>query len=188
MKSLKTFFMGSLMILIPLISKAEDGDRVGGIRFGYHTANLFLDGSKEGGANNLTGFYFGFSRDNKLAPIIHLNTGLEYFQNGSKVNDDNKIVYHTISIPVTGKVKLGPVFAQAGFGANLKVAERVHIQGTSTTPDQDNRAKWFDVPFIVGGGVKILFISVEARYHWGLVDIDNGFHNQYFQLGASLTF
>ena len=47
----------------------------------------------------------------------------------------------------------------------------------------------FDMPLQVGLGVKILMLSLEARYNWGLLDLnDEGAKNQYFQLGLAVFF
>ena len=184
----KLLFIAVLGVICALSVNAQDSERVGGIRFGYHRAAMFIDGDRLSGTTNFDNFYIGFFRDNKIAPLFSIGTGLEYFQNGAKVDDNNKRVLHTVSIPVNLKVKVGPVFGLAGFGANFKVSEKVFFDGTSTTPDENDKTKVFDAPFILGAGAKIAFISLEGRYHWGLLDVNNGSHNQYFQLGLALSF
>ena len=188
MKTLRSLVVLGLLFAVPFAGKAQTGDKVGGIRFGYHTANMFKDGEKMPLSSNLDNFYIGFSRDNKIAPMFRLGTGLEYFKNGFKIDDDNKLVLHTISIPVNLKIKLGPVFALTGVGANFKVSEKIFLAGSSANPPDDSKSKFFDVPFYLGAGATILFISVEARYHWGLLEANDGYNNRYFQVGAALSF
>lgn len=166
----------------------QDKQKVGGIRGGWHSASLVSDGSKPDTANSLSTFYVGLFRDNKIIEILSFGTGLEYFQNGLKYSDNLKRVIHTVSIPVNLKVKIGPVFARGGAAANIKMAERIIIGEEKNKPSEDNRSKWFDVAAFAGVGVQILFVSVEARYHWGLLDVKNGMHSRYFQLGAALSF
>lgn len=191
MKTVKTLFIIGLLMAVPLSGKAQkEGkeEKVGGIRLGYHAAALYKDGNKMAGTNNLENFYIGIYRDNKIAPLFRIGTGLEYFQNGAKIDNDNKIVLHTLSIPVNFKVKLGPVFALTGVGANFKVSEKVFQNGTSTTPSDEDKSNFFDVPFYLGAGATIWFISIEARYHWGLLDVNEGYSNQYLQIGAAVSF
>jgi hypothetical protein len=191
MKTVSTLFLIGLLIAVPLSGKAQKedkGGKVGGIRLGYHAAALYKDGEKMAGTNNLENFYIGIFRDNKIAPLFRIGTGLEYFQNGAKIDNDNKLVLHTLSIPVNFKVKLGPVFALTGVGANFKVSEKVFLDGTSTTPSDEDKSNFFDIPFYLGAGAKIWFISIEARYHWGLLDVNEGYSNQYLQIGAAVSF
>ncbi len=187
----RTFIVIMVILLGVCISQAQDkkdGNKVGGIRAGYHSAGLFEDGSKPDTANNLNSFYVGFHRDTKIIPLLHLGTGLEYFQNGIKYSSNTSRVLHTVSVPFDLKLKLGPAFALGGFAANFKVSEKVVIGDNVSNPIESNKSEWFDIPFFLGAGVKILFVTIEARYHWGLLEVRNGRHNQYLQIGAGISF
>lgn len=167
---------------------AKDKDKSMGIRAGYQSSGLFLDGSKYNGLDNLNSFYVGLSRDTKLIPVLHLGTGLEYFQNGARLDDDNKVVLHYLSVPLHLKVKLGPVFALTGFSPSFKISEKIFENGEKRSPDSDEKSNWFDIPFHVGVGVQFLFITVEARYHWGMLELNDNVKQQYFQIGAGISF
>ena len=187
----RTFLIITAVLLGMGITQAQDpkeGHKVGGIRAGFHSAGLFEDGSKPDTSSALTSFYVGFFRDTKIIPLLHFGAGLEYFQNGMEYSTNTSRVLHTISVPLDLKLKLGPVFALTGFAANFKVSEKVIYRDNSTNPIDSDKSNWFDVPFFVGAGVKIWFVSVEARYHWGLLEVRNGKHSQYFQLGAAISF
>jgi hypothetical protein len=158
-----------------------------GIRAGYQMSNLYKDGSHLSGADPLSSFYLGLFKVKKIVPAIHFGMGLEYFQNGFKAADDNKLVLHYISIPVYIEGKLGPVFALGGLGANFKVSEKLTVNGETTTPTSEQKSKPVDVPAFLGVGVKIAMFTFEARFHWGLVKIKDGASNQYFQLGAAIS-
>jgi len=188
MKRLNLFVLAVTLLTgtLSIYAQKEDGKKIGGIRFGYHSAAMYDDGSKLSGTTNHQGFYLGFFRDNKLIPALHLGTGLEYFQNGYRVDDDNKLVLHYVSIPLDLKVKLGPLFALTGLAPSFKVSEKAMVNGTSSTPDE--KSKGFDAPFLLGAGFKILFITVEARYHWGLIELHEGIKSQYLQIGAAVSF
>jgi hypothetical protein len=190
MKDLR-FLILIILIMGAYSSQAQDRkskDRVGGIRAGYHAATLALPESDVDTTNTLGGFYFGIFRDNKVASILSLGTGLEYFRNGTEYSENSSRELHTLSIPVNLKVKLGPVFALGGIGANFKVSEKLVLNDVKYDLDDDQKSNWFDAPVFLGAGVKLSFLTVEARYHWGLIEVNNGYHSRYFQVGAGISF
>jgi len=188
-KSYSVFAFAVMLALITADIQAQekDADRVGGIRFGYHASNFYKDGDPWA-SEALGSWYAGFFRDNKVASIIHFGTGLEYFKNGVKLDGGIQRDLHYLSVPLNVKVKLGPAFALTGFAPSFKVAERYVEDGNSEKPSDDMKAEWFDIPFFIGAGVKIFFITVEARYHWGLLEVVEGYTSRYFQLGLGLSF
>ena len=173
------------LITADLQAQEKKGDRVGGLRFGYHTSSLEKDGDAWG--DQVNSFYVGFARDNQLMPLLHLGTGLEYFKNGVILTDGIQRDFHYLSIPINAKLKLGPAFALTGFAPSFKVAERYVTDGNSVKPSDNLKAEWFDIPFFVGAGVKIWMLTLEARYHWGLMEVTNGYKSKYFQLGLALS-
>ena len=189
---MKKFTLLLLLILSITYSflYAQDKDKKQkiGIRAGFHTAAMVYEGSKPDTARRLNSFYVGLFRDNKIAPILHFGTGIEYFQNGLKYTGSTKRVLHTLSVPLDLKVKLGPVFVLGGAAANFKVKEQIILGDNKYDPLEGDKTKGFDVAAFVGAGIKILFISVEGRYHWGLLDVKNGLYHRYFQLGAAVSF
>lgn len=187
----KTIITSLLIVLIGSLAlhAQDEKEKKNGIRFGFQTATMVMDGSKPDGTKSLSSFYAGFFRDQKIASILHFGKGIEYFQNGFKYSDKSKRVLHTISIPLDLKLKIGPVYALGGAAPNIKVSEKVFWSNNSSTPSDTDKSNWFDVAAFTGAGVKILFLSVEARYHWGLLkarDVD--LYNRYFQLGAVVSF
>jgi hypothetical protein len=186
---------GTLIILSMVLASAfqlqaqdEDKPKIGGIRGGYHLATMVEDGSKPDTAKNLSSFYVGLFKDQKIAKILYWGSGIEYFQNGLKYSKGSNVKMHTISVPVNLKVKIGPVYGRGGITANFMVKEKIEYQDRKYDPEKSEKANWFDSAVFAGVGVEILFLSVEARYHWGLIDAKNGLYNRYFQLGATVTF
>jgi len=178
-------FLFSFLLLFAITDLKAQDDGLGGIRIGYHSPGFYSDGNQfESSLNN---FYVGFFRDNKLVPAIHLGTGLEYFQNGWKTDDDNMRQLHTLSIPVHAKFKIGPVFALGGIAANIKVSEKLTTAGSEVELSDDLKASSFDLPLVLGAGVKFLFITVEVRYHWGTMEVVDGYKSQYLQIGAGFS-
>ena len=92
-----------------------------------------------------------------------------------------------LSIPLYAKAKIGPVFGLAGIGANFKVSEKIYTNDVASSPTSEQKSNTVDFPLFIGAGVKISIFTIEARYHWGLVDINEGSSNQYFQLGAGIS-
>ena len=190
MRRLKIFLTISIiaLTLLPLTAQDRGNNRVGGIRAGYNGSALVKDGEMFPLSEAHPSFYAGFFRDNRIVPMLHVGTGLEYVQNGLHFNDDNKRVLHYVSVPLNLKFKLGPIFALGGIAPSFKVAEREFVLGNSSKPDSDDASNWFDAPVFVGAGLKVLFITLEARYHWGITDVYQGYSNRYLQFGAGLSF
>lgn len=186
----KTIVLISILILAVQYSYASnDNDKKsGGIRAGFHSAFMLEKGSKPDTANSLNNFYVGLYGDKKIAPVFYLGTGIEYFQNGLKYPGNSKRVLHTVSVPVDLKLKLGPVFALGGVAANFIVSEKFYQGDNNYTPADNSKANWFDLPLFVGAGLKVFFLTVEARYHWGLLEARESLYNRYFQIGAAISF
>ena len=187
----KTVFL-TLFLFVFLVASvlAQDNEKktVSGIRGGWHTATLLKDGATPYEANNLQSFYIGFFNDNKIVPMLHFGKGLEYFQNGIAYTANSERILHTLSLPLYLKFKIGPVFALGGIAGNFKVSEKFNAGDHEVSPTDSDKSKWFDAPVFLGAGVKIFFVSVEARYHWGLLEVRNDLKSQYFQLGAAVSF
>jgi len=182
------FLLLVLMVTLTILpAKAQRGERFG-IRAGYQSSAQYKGGSQISETDPLNYFYAGLFRDNKIVPALHLGVGLEYFQNGHTYNNgSDKWVLNYLSIPVYLKAKLGPVFALGGLAANFKLSEKIYFNGESMNPPSDQKSKTMDVPVFLGAGVKISIFTIEARYHWGLVEINHGATNQYFQIGAGIS-
>ena len=179
-----------LIVVISGSALAKDNEKnsVSGIRGGWHSATLVMDGATPYQASALSSFYVGFFNDNKIVPMLHFGKGIEYFQNGIAYSSNSERILHTLSIPLYLKFKLGPVFALGGVAGNFKVSEKFHLSDHEVSPSDNDKSNWFDTPVFLGAGVKILFISVEARYHWGLIEVRNGLKSQYLQVGAAVSF
>ncbi|MEQ8325065.1 MAG: outer membrane beta-barrel protein [Vicingaceae bacterium] len=181
MKLVKTLCLIFLSITAALSARAEGDTKLIGIRAGYQYANVNLSGSNLGPVN---GFYVGAFKNNKLVPTLHWTYGLEYFQTGYDKSDTNRLTMGTLSIPLNLKLKAGPIFALAGVSANFKLSE-----DSKFPPSQDISTKSFDLPVHVGLGFRVAVINIEARYHFGTMDVLNsGGKSNYLQLGLGFSF
>ncbi|MFD2203470.1 outer membrane beta-barrel protein [Shivajiella indica] len=158
-----------------------------GFRGGYQSSGTWNDGDQVDG--DLPGFYVGIFKNSRigLGDLLMINYGLEYIQNGHKSDDSNYRSIDYLSIPLALRVKLGPVYAQGGINGNFRIGEEYLLNGSDVLND-NNKTSGFDVPAHIGLGFKILMISIEARYHYGLMDVNNGNANRYFQIGAGISF
>ena len=151
-----------------------------GARAGWSNAGTFNDGDQIQGS--IGGFYVGLQRKHRLFGPLLLTSGLEFVQNGHRDNDDNYRRLNYLSVPLGARVGLGPVFATGGAAANFRVSEKYYVDGDEI----DDNSDFFDVPLYLGAGINILIFQIEARYHWGLMDVNSGNKNQYLQLGLSM--
>jgi len=167
-------------------TNSESDRNLGGLRVGYHNANILLDGSKS--SSGLEGFYVGYFRNTNIIPRLDYGYGLEYFQNGYSYSDGAERICHTLSIPLDLKFIVGPAFALGGFATNFVVSEKIKTDDENISPQDSDKTNWFDLAFFLGGGVKFSFVTIEARYHWGLLEARTEYYNRYFQIGAGFSF
>lgn len=176
----------SLAVIIGLSFSAElKAQNLIGVRAGYHQAKMTTD---LGDFDALGGVYLGVMKDFDIIPFVKLNVGLEYFTNGFEISDlkiSNKL--NTLSIPVLAKVKLGPIYAMGGLGANIVLGQTYEVDGEEIDVPAGLEAASFDLPVIAGVGFKILMVGIEARYHYGTIQPFDGANNSYLQLGAILS-
>lgn len=178
MKKLKTLFFVLIALVLIMPQAAQAATRLGGVRSGYISSAFYNDG-KQGDV--LNSFYVGVFRDKSIIPLLTLRSGLQYAQLGARsyISEDYKI--HTLSVPISARVKLGPVSGLAGISANFNVASNGGVQDVNV----------FDYPLHLGIGFNILIVGVEARYNWGMNDVfDNvsGLKINYLQVGANIAF
>ena len=141
--------------------------------------NLFPD--------NRTGFFVGYFREEKIVPLLRFTAGLEYFENGSKRDDDNNVRISYLSLPLSLKVKLGPVHAYGGGSALLRVGLTEKLNGVEAE-NANSRFRRMDGAAFIGAGAKILFVGLDVRYHWGLANVFENYSNRYLQIGANVYF
>jgi hypothetical protein len=184
--------------------KAGDGDeknqsKIGGIRAGWQYSAIHDGGTIPNGYDPLSSFYVGIYKEAKIVPLFRLGGGLEFSQVGNVSNVqnvDNSIKLSYLYIPLYAKLKLGPVFILGGVAPTFKVGEKEVIMGQEIEKTSANKANVFDIPVFLGAGVKIFFLTIEARYSWGMIDVYDGTANseyddsktQYLQVGAAISF
>ena len=181
----KTVLICICLLAITLLAKAQG--REFGIRAGVLAAQTYNQGDLvEAGFNSLYGgVYVGRPLGSTF--FISLITGMDYFQNGYRTDDMNYRKLHYLGIPVAFRFHFGPFHLQPGTSFNFKVAERLVVDGTK---ESNGHAKsiWFDLPVLLGAGVRITDVVVETRLYYGWMDINQGNRNIHLQLGLAYSF
>lgn len=160
-----------------------------GVRAGWQQSYI-NDGNNTFG-DPLNSFYIGLFAEKKLIPLLRLDYGLEYNSTGYRDESagiKSEYTRHNLAIPVNLKLKLGPAFALGGVAPSFGLGTKAKVNDVEV----DTEPEVFDAPIFLGAGVKIAMISIEARYHWGtmnLTKVENATTKQnYFQIGAALSF
>jgi hypothetical protein len=159
-----------------------------GVRAGWQSSAFFEGTSRVDGTHNLSGFYLGGYHERELIPLLRLAYGLEYSKNGAGLSGSDRHVINYLGIPVHLKVKLGPVYALVGVQPKVKIGEKMIIDGELNSPTSDEKSKTIDLPAYAGLGLNFLMFSIEARYHYGMIETNHGARNAYLQAGAALHF
>lgn len=169
-----------LIIMLALVfgTSAYAQEKEFGIRFGYLNSSMNdVNGNNYGRSQD--GFFVGAYNDTKMLPFLYLQTGLEYTQMGTEKGVfDYKV--HYLGVPAALKVKIGPLFAFGGAAFNVRLTD-------NDNPFGDNN-KWYDTNAFAGVGFELLVFTVDAKYIWGLTDVNEGLNNDGFQIGVGLRF
>lgn len=114
-------------------------------------------------------------------------TGLDYMKTGYSIDDQNFRKLFYAGIPLALRIHFGPWHLQGGVSANIKLYERWVDQGLDML-HEDNRSSPFDLPILLGAGVRITDVVLEARFYYGWMDVYEGNKNIYLQLGLAYSF
>ena len=105
---MKKFILLIAIFLICGIGYSQEEGKNGstmGIVGGYNVSDVRVSGSDMGsaGASNAAGFYAGFLWEQKLIPLLRLQSGIKYVKNGYESGND-RVVLNYITVPITAKV------------------------------------------------------------------------------------
>lgn len=184
---LTLFFICFASSILFAKSEKKDGFELpNGFRFGYQYSNLINNGNMA--YAHLDRGYLGYTRKIKVVPLVHIETGMEAMISGAKLANNSSVELYYLNVPVQGILKLGPVVGIAGFNGNFKLAETQKINGQKVKLDNSNRSSFFDLTLDAGLGFNVLMLTFEGRYYWGLLDVNNGYTNRFWQAGVKIHF
>ena len=172
------------VIVLTLVSGSMFAQKNRGIRGGWIESSI-RKGSDDWLEAKYTSFYVGLFNDQRLIPMLYIYTALDYYQTGSKHDDDNKLILHYISIPVGLKLKVGPLQLFGGVHGAVRVSTTLTLLAQPVTSEKFST---FDAGTFIGLGLNIAFIGAEVKYTKGLVDINRGYKNNFWQAGLTLWF
>ncbi len=177
----------TLLAAVALFSglNAQDGPDLITFEAGWTSSTLAETGTDF--LENTSGFYVGVRKDFKIVPLVRFNTGLLFTQQGTAYDlpstDDLKMGY--LHLPFGAKLKLGPIFLTGGISPSFRLSANA---GDENVGDE---FKVFDLPAYGGIGVKVLMVSLDFRYNYGLLNVSDvsGFdaQNQFFTLGLGFS-
>lgn len=176
--------LGALLAFVLFVPQSiHADDRATIVKAGYLNSAFYNDGKQGSGQD---GFFVGLHHETQIAPLFSIVSGLEYLQLGGDGVFGIDYTTHTLSVPVSAKLKVGPVYGLAGVAANFNLSS----DGSSESAGSMNV---FDYPLHAAVGFNFLKVGVEARYNWGMRDAFDtsalgGLRTNYLQLGAYVSF
>ncbi|MDX5321401.1 MAG: PorT family protein [Bacteroidota bacterium] len=155
-----------------------------GIRAGYNYGMTLNGGIRV--ENPISGYYGGFYKTSYPLGVkfLGVQSGAEVALLGHRKDANTYRQQYYVGVPLSLRLKLGPIFIIGGVNGQVKVFEKRMIDGVEV----DDKSSLFDAHTHAGVGVKLGMFSFEARYHHGLIDINKGNKTEYVQLGACITF
>jgi hypothetical protein len=164
------------------VTEARAQDR-GGVRVGLNLANLSgNDVSDLGDTDMRSGLVVGLFGVVPLNENIAFQPEVLFSQQGAKLedgSDDATIKLDYLQVPLLARFRLGmspsaPVHALFGPSFGFRTNAEVDVNG-ETIDDNDefeDQTESFDIGLVAGIGVNAGPAVVDARYMWGLRNID----------------
>lgn len=177
-----TLLMYAWLPLVTFAQPFRDHHHQNYVRGGYHYSDL--PGNAD--LDPLSGFYLGYHHTLLKVPLVGISLGAEYNTAGARQDTPLGALEYRLGyfgLLVNGRLKLGIVYLDAGLTPAFTVGESVQLAGQDVggAPEAEN----FDLVAHGGAGVKIAFLSVEARYRYGLIDVYDGVRNSGLQVGLA---
>lgn len=130
--------------------------------------------------------YVGYVHLMRVAPVLMFGTGADYQMTGFRIDSDNAINQHSLSVPAYLRLGLGPLLFVAGVHGSYSLV--------TTVPDGFDKKDFRSADWgaFVGAGYKISAVSIDARFYSNQVDRTKDTrglaYTQMLQLGATVTF
>jgi len=149
-------------------------------------------------SNTYTGFTVGINVDIPVVSVLSIQPELNYSRRGMNLVDavgvKADVNFHSIEVPVLAKLTfldgIRPYVFAGPMGVwNVSRQITGNVGGTSGTASFDPRT--FDLAGVIGLGVEISSLFLNARYVLGLTDIDSNsadYQSRGFKLMAGLRF
>lgn len=161
----------------------------GGVKFGLNVANLVENTERLDSKN---GFVLGGFVRYDIDDVLSVQPEVLFSKQGASIRDRSiHLDYLQIPVLVVAGVRKQQVrpFVLAGPALGLRLRATAYEDDESE--DLSEIARRSDMSFVLGGGIERKGLVVEARYTWGLLDLDTGRDidkNRVFSLMAGFNF
>ena len=192
---MKHLFVLTALVGVLGAATAQAQDR-GGVRFGVNFATLSTDDDGFD-AKTRTGLVVGLYGVVPVNDIFSFQPEVLFSQQGAKAEDGGEeatLKLDYVQIPALARIRLGrtsPAFLLVGpsFGFNT----RAESEFNGETQDFKDEVKGSDVGLVTGVAINAGPAVVDARYTWGLMNIDDSVDpgkvkNRFFSLSVGLRF
>jgi len=171
----KHLFVVTALVGVLGATQAQAQDR-GGFRIGLNAATLSTNDETDFDPKVRTGLVVGLFGTVPITDMVAFQPEVLFSQQGAKVeegSDSGKIKLDFVQIPLLAKFKLGansPVHALVGpsFGFRTKA----EVEANDETDDIAEDVEKMDVGLVTGVGINVGPGVVDARYTWGLRNLD----------------
>lgn len=176
----------ALLLTLPALASAQAAPETSyGVKAGLNISSLKVDfGDASVTGDGRAGFLGGFWLARDFNPRGGLQIEALLSQKGSEFGvedlgfgDDSSFSLTYIEFPVLGRVNFPTsgviVRALAGPTFGFHVNESIKVGGVKVDADSVP-LKTFDAGFAIAGAVEVRKFIIDARYTWGLTDINDG--------------
>ena len=192
---MKHLFVLTALVGVLGAATAQAQDR-GGVRFGVNFATLSTDDDGFD-AKTRTGLVVGLYGVVPVNDVFAFQPEVLFSQQGAKAEDGGEeatLKLDYVQIPALARIRLGrtsPAFLLVGptFGFNTKAESEFNGE----TQDFKDEVKGNDVGLVTGVAINAGPAVVDARYTWGLMNIDDStdpgkVKNRFFSVSVGLRF
>ena len=174
-------FASSTTLPTAPVLQNDDENRSTGLGIGAKVGPVFstfsadvLDEHFKNRTGFMAGIWFGGNRGGRVGVMGELM----YIEKGTKDDVGGEITAKYLEIPVLVRINIGSrsknglsVYAIGGPSVNIKLDAQLFEDGHKNA-NFDDDYEGFDIDAIAGGGVEVLRFLVEARYDWGLRNVN----------------
>lgn len=192
---MKHLFVLAALVGVLGATTAQAQDR-GGVRVGANFATLSTD--EEGfDPKTRTGLVVGLYGVVPVNDIFSFQPEVLFSQQGAKVedgSDEATVKLDYVQIPALARIRLGrtsPAFLLVGPTFGFNTSAKTEFNGESQ--DFKDEVKGSDVGLVTGVAINAGLAVVDARYTWGLMNIDDStdpgnIKNRFFSISVGFRF
>ena len=170
---MKHFFVAAALVGVIGVAEAQAQDR-GGVRFGINAATLSTD--EDGFDPKVrTGLVVGVFGVVPVTERVAFQPEVLFSQQGAKLedgSDEATLKLDFLQIPLLARIKLGDTPAHLLVGPSFGFRTKAEVDFEGDTQDIKDDVESTDVGLVTGVAVNVGPAVVDARYNWGLRNLD----------------